>query len=66
MTPNEMYKYFNLCYNNVSSHQAPGMTAAEVSVYLTRGQRAVFYELYQEYEKNEEVRKKLSFLPTSC
>lgn len=64
MTSQQMYIEFNLCYDNVSSHQSPGFTEREVSVYLTRAQTLYVEQLYDVYEQSEEARKKLNSLVT--
>lgn len=62
MTALEMYRQFNICYDNVSSNQSPGFDTREVSVYLTRAQNIVLNQCYGQYEKNELSRKQLANL----
>lgn len=65
MTPQEMYKEFDLFYNNLMSNQAPGLTPYEIAVYLTKAQSMITDELYEQYENSERVRKNLAELVVS-
>lgn len=58
----EMFRQFNICYNNISSNQSPGLDTREVSVYLTRSQDIIELQCYNQFEKNELSRKRLSNL----
>ena len=61
MTPRnqELYDNFQLFYDNLSSHQAPGLTYQEVSTYLSDAQNVLVQTFYREYEKDEAARKAL-------
>lgn len=66
MTPQEMYKEFNLYFNNLMSNQAPGLLPYEISVYMTKSQYLIEDELYKQYENSESIRKNLSNLVVSA
>ena len=60
MTRNELISEFNLYYNNLASNQAPGLDEVEISIYMTKAQNMLQDSLYNEYEKSEEARRKLT------
>lgn len=55
----ELYNKFQLYYDNVSSHQAPGFSLHEISSYLTDAQLELVRSFYEMFEKDEACRKAL-------
>ena len=58
---------FDLLYDNITSHKAPGLTSYEKSVFLTRAEESVVTGLYRgtfgdAFEATEEVLEYLSSL----
>lgn len=62
MSTEEFYNEFNLAYNNLSSNQAAGLNHYEISVYLTKAQKALVETAYGNFEKSEEYRRILANL----
>lgn len=68
MDRTEMANLFDILYNNISSIQAPGLNAYEVSYFLTKSQEEVVVGLYNgslsgvSFEETEQLRRYLSNL----
>lgn len=66
MTCDEMYREFNLLYNNVMSNAAPGLDEYEVSVFLTKAQESLITSIYTNtFEGTESMRECLDKLVVS-
>ena len=53
---------FDLLYNSISSNAAPSITEYEKSVFLTEAQEQIVRELYNNFERSEQVREYLNAL----
>lgn len=59
MTNLEIWKYFNLTFNNVTSNLGAGITKAEATEFINRAIDAFADNMYSSYEKSEYSRKAL-------
>lgn len=59
MTNLEIWKYFNLTFNNVTSNLGAGITRAEATEFINRAIDAFVDNMYSSYEKSEYSRKAL-------
>lgn len=55
----EIYNTFQLFYDNLNSHQAPGLDTYEISKYLTDAQNDLIRSMYEQFEQSEDARKML-------
>jgi hypothetical protein len=63
MNIQEMHEGFNLLYQNTLSSSAPGLDGYEVSVFLTKAQKELILDIYNNsFEINEESRRYLNHL----
>lgn len=59
MTNFEIWKYFNLTFNNVTSNVGAGITRKEATEFINRTKDAWVDSMYSSYEKSEYARKAL-------